>query len=517
MNTGKMDEDELREYYKNISGSNNRSKKVKRSRSTEKKVRRSRGKISKEKTKKSPVKQIDTSLFINGFYGNQDLRNLSFWVSGLMSINVWYNPQINKIVYVLGETHSYENVCNKELDNMIQADEFFMILLNSSVNGNLINKDVFLENFYNPLLSRENRFESKELRPSFMTKVFTKLAVEGCISSTSDLCSYYKDNIRFHSTDIRFSNIDILEYIMMIRYIKDYHFYDENTMKIYINNVNNINSKFNDKKYYDYDSFAKEVKDALIATKVMKQIENIDPKYNNIKEYLIWIIDIIIRYNFKKFNVIELSKFLNEYNKYLTNGTPILRYDFENEFELLRKPLTLDLLFVDLYMIARIFRKFSHKLGSNKKHPQEPKNIIIYAGNDHCKFYNEIFEKFGFTKYYKFEPTDNKWCIKLKHMDIKWVCNSSELGECLVDIKKPVQYWNVKDVKNWIRNNKVFISTEDNTITKILTFIDNKEVDGKVLLNTYYKNLKDEGIPAGPAFKIDILIALLRNQTKVKE
>lgn len=471
--------------------------------------------------KNEQLKQKYPQLFINGFIENRDISNISVNISGLLSFNVYYNPKYKKVVYILGEQHNFNNICD-DPSNILPADEFFMLLLNSDPN---VKKDVFLESIYDPLIpSTENRFFSpfRVENSGYMLKVIQKLQMEGCLSSrVKDSCTYYRNHTRFHSTDIRIPKIDIIQYLRLIRQLKDYSNMEPNFMNIITTEI----KKFT--RYENYDTFIEEMVQSLKDLKVFDQIENINPEYPEIKTLLFNTLKDIITDQFNIFNYTKLSVLIDEYHNFINNGYPVSLSDFSQRHELLRVNLVLDTIIMDMYTVARMFRKFTRKETTNSSKnelkmvdsgdfPEEPKNIMIYVGELHAKFYDFFLKALKFTKLYSASPDNpkNSACLTIKNLDLKWVC-LSERESCIKPITKSLENWSSDDVMNWFNSIKYSISPETSTIENIQLILKSNKIDGEKLLQiSDVKELRELGVIFGPSVKLFDKIKILKNQYK---
>jgi hypothetical protein len=85
----------------------------------------------------------------------------------------------------------------------------------------------------------------------------------------------------------------------------------------------------------------------------------------------------------------------------LENYLGSLKYKDENyyidneEYLNIWKPTNLYISLMDLYLFGRVFRRFNKKEG---KYSEEPKNIIIYAGDLHIQNYKIMLDKLDFKK-----------------------------------------------------------------------------------------------------------------------
>ncbi len=77
----------------------------------------------------------------------------------------------------------------------------------------------------------------------------------------------------------------------------------------------------------------------------------------------------------------------------------------------------LSILFMDMYLLCRLFVTYDITKREENHYPSEQKNIIIYAGNKHSQLYRKfiLFSKFSTininSNVGKFEDSDN--CLNM--------------------------------------------------------------------------------------------------------
>jgi len=458
-------------------------------------------------------KEIFPNFSVQGFFKKEDIHDVNdqlqnSFIAGLLSFNVLYNPVCNKIIYLMGEQHNFDDLCPRA-DNM-DANEFFFKIINSN-NGNKL--DIFLESVYEPLNPKCIRIKSDRVYcNSFMTNVIRKLGMENCLSVLHEGCKYYKDYIRFHSIDVRSKDISFFLYPLLIREIQL-----AKNLKELEPLINKIMS--NTEFYHIFSNiteFFNMSNKMLSFTKINKQLSLINP---NIRKILLDEYSKILAEQFTIFNYNNVLRFCNWYNNYKLVGRSPTTEKIININDLNRLILTsqikFDNIFMDLFIIARIFRKFSHPsiLSTNlQSFPQEPTNIIIYTGDHHTQFYHKILSQMGFQKIFSAKPTDKISCLELQNFNIKWVCNTVRDKTCLLPLLySDVPQWNVNEVLIWFNSFKNKISSLPETRMKIEQIFENNEIDGRnLLLFNTYEDLVKMGIPLGPAIKLFTEIQTLK-------
>jgi hypothetical protein len=169
-------------------------------------------------------------------------------------------------------------------------------------------------------------------------------------------------------------------------------FCDDN--KEYINTLEKV-SKYSEKEYKEfwYDQL---YNFKIIKKEINRMDENVRPYLNlfiekNLKEYIndnkFWVqiqIKVILHFINYKWNIenIELCNSFYDDLKYFMDYIS-----------------SINQLFTDSYLLARIFKTFQIKDPEKRRlvdEPSEPHNIIIYAGSDHSNRCREFLDLIGF-------------------------------------------------------------------------------------------------------------------------
>jgi len=246
---------------------------------------------------------------------------------------------------------------------------------------------------------------------SYLTNNFIK-----CYSKSE--CSY--NNVRFHMADARNSSENILMNLTLTLVEAGYNIFE---CIRYMNNINSGVFAINTAKIYtdqlrqgitilesmlqkpiDYNSY--------IPKKTIKQINNI--KYPEIKVYLQNYLYSEIQKYTHDITKASLDELLSD-SKELLNGlitsdkSKIITFGYKVPKNLFKFFLDPAMVFMDVYLIGRIFRQF--------KDGTECNNCIIYAGNNHCENYEKILLDFGFAKVFethaKDQGSDKFQCLDL--------------------------------------------------------------------------------------------------------
>ena len=359
----------------------------------------------------------------------RDTIDKTFYISGLLTFAVYKNKELNKIIYLFGEKHTYTNLCNyyaKTEDSIYNADKFFLLLLNCFIKGknknNYKNKlDVFIEMKYDPIDHLNNKFVNIDdlyyYLPSFMGNIINAIYDNGCYPAQNliyknnnkekKLCMY-DPYVRFHHSDLRSISDDFVKYIeiiwfMLYEVINSSQNY-ENTPQ-YINFINYCN--YSNHYYVHSQTLITEIyHSSEFINKINKQIDNIT-SYISLKYYY-------------KNEVKELEKkcisLINSGNMNFQNILNILDNNVEEEIiELYNIYHDIFLSIMDLYLLSRIIRSFD-------KGTYNSSNIIIYAGDAHIENYIKLLKEINFKEKYYVNNSDPERiaCLKVDEFDIEF-------------------------------------------------------------------------------------------------
>jgi hypothetical protein len=366
------------------------------------------------------------------------------YVSGLLTLEVYENSEWNKIIYLLGEQHSLNDICDPNKvpeDSYTNAVRFFFSLLDSTTK----NLDVFLEFDYKPTKEKpQSRFSETRfsqyyniyipISKGYMNKVNNILALEGCFKGYEKSgCDYYKDHIRFHLSDVRDIDTDVNQYIHKVFHFMEYEFLNLYDVSNYEENINKV-KEFIEKvvkpneKYNDLNIFQNEVRKSLYSAKVIKQLLAIDPKYKQLETMLNERLEYSIEHDLSVYqprNLLineKLIKFLED----LRSG----KLDEDDKNRILSRLQSdhtffknnrgnIYNIYMDMYLLFRLFKTFKTTDESHK----EAKNIIIYSGNTHTNFYRSILSSLKFNKIFsagRFSE-ENQACLDISDFKIKWL------------------------------------------------------------------------------------------------
>ncbi len=274
------------------------------------------------------------------------------FVEGPISLTELYSDQYDKIVYIFGEKHMLHN-CDV---SYVSIDQFLKDWVSNS--RNMI--DIFLE--YEFVSKEEPKRE--QLEPEHATTRIAKI-FERCLEVDKSNCEY--SNLRIHYADIRRGFFMSLA-LMLISFIEtmmvtyNNNFYPGLVKRLKLDHFIIINS-FRGK-------FPIKIENEVLFSKIMKQIKNVENE--SIRSDLT---------NFLKLTIAEMN---SSWLKYKNSEVQNLQYgnNFATLAYITDKITDLIINIMDIYVLARIFRKFSDGT--------EPKNIIIYAGQLHANNYKKF-------------------------------------------------------------------------------------------------------------------------------
>ena len=321
-------------------------------------------------------------------------------VSGFMSLH--YLTGYGKKIYLFGEFHFSGLKCKQQ---GIKVSDF--IVKNIELNPRFI--DLFLEI---PLIHKT----SKDIKV-YTSSVEDELnnityLLQKCLRLDKKICNY--PNLRVHYTDVR----NIIHYeselpfinklnIAMLKYF--YALVNKNEDdKLSSQHIFYSLKKFQPKEVKEYkklktpDDFKDYFYKNLFTTKLKKQLDNIEDTAirTTIKT---WFLEAINR---NKTNLISWDKLVRNFSE----------TDSEKMAKILVPFIHMLVPYMDLYLSARMFRKFSEIKYYNSK---EAINIIVYAGNDHINNYVDLLTNYlNFKHEYNYKSDEN-FCMDLSPLKDK--------------------------------------------------------------------------------------------------
>lgn len=304
------------------------------------------------------------------------------YLSGVEIFDVYYSERYDKVIYLLGETHTTKGRCNKDdmgpKDIIINGNDFVFKLLDDNPEHIF---DVFIEEHFMVSelelnIKKESCIDSDNKDCSYLEILRSKINRSGCVGKKSD-CDKYKKQVRFHFADTRITDITVFDFLSDILHYSDRFSTLEDALK-----------KPGYFKYNTADNIRKDIAEALKSTKTNKQLENIPKKYENVKDILNEEMRLIL--NDESIGIItipNLTKVMNELKTDVYRNTKLHNYLVEGEVTHLTSRM------MDIYLISRMFRSFKDVKG---KISIEPKNIIIYTGSFHTESYIKLLDRIGF-------------------------------------------------------------------------------------------------------------------------
>lgn len=329
------------------------------------------------------------------------------YLSGPVKLTVHYSEKYKKYIYIFGEIHIKNEKCLEHKHSSTMANFLSNVVRNSD---KFI--DIFIEQ---PILHRET----------------TKLFAGGIIGDITDkfgsscteiekTCWNYP-NLRYHYTDIRKNTSDHLLYLIhvLLRPLTEGRLYGgetlDNIIKLY---------EDNQKYFKDVTTLITEVDKRYKNFKLEKQLEHI--KNNDVKTKLIQYIEHNINMQANKDNsyniALSLEKMIDILKMVKKQATSdnveslLLKTDIIKHADNLYMGMLKSLVYyMDMYLLARLFREFKSKRGFNS---HEPKYVIIYAGNSHAEHYREFLKILDFDMLKEIKVS-NKYdnCIDIRELN----------------------------------------------------------------------------------------------------
>ena len=314
-------------------------------------------------------------------------------IYGPISLTYHVSRKYNKKVYIFGEFHSSKYHCKKP-GGSIAFDKFVQKTLS-------YNKDKIIDIYTEEEFIKKSIYKTRKRsgwarnRGSSALDKMTK-TFKDCLTVSKKHC---KDkNVRIHYTDIRsignilslkFGHWNIADMLSILVKVWD-------NKKEFISMKHKIErSDFNE--YLKFD----QIFDTL---KITKQL-NKNPDTQLRKKIQKFFVKKLSEKVFK-----NLDKRVKELYKYIYEQIKMDNYPLE-EIKDLRKIFKhlfqYNNLLMDFYLIGRMFKRFDDQL-----HPYA-ENVMILAGDAHCKTYRELLKYLGFRKMKSSYSTKEENCIDI--------------------------------------------------------------------------------------------------------
>lgn len=359
--------------------------------------------------KKNPaLKRIDDIYLLNPKIEKCDI------LTDIISLSYHTSKKYNKKIYIFGETHNPENKCSEDKKNSCDVYDFIM--------NNITNIpkmiDVFVE-----LPVMDKKIEYAEKQPHIViTSSLDKFNknLRGCLNPIKN-CQY--PNIRFHNTDIRQADYDektpfileienqIIELIKLFMGIKYKDSDYEKLIDKLLTKITNISRK--DKKELNAIKTHEQLLEYLMKLynryKLKKQVDHISNE--NVRNILIkHLINNIKNADLEYFSGDPMLKIFDYMPLYILPNEE-QKQKFYKLWNFTIVPITAQ--FMDIYLMARMFRKFRVVENQNSN---EPENIIVFVGNLHAENYRKILKELEFKEKFLTKSKENEFCINIKNL-----------------------------------------------------------------------------------------------------
>lgn len=307
-------------------------------------------------------------------------------------ISLSYHTKGMKKIYIFGENHYPINNCSNDQKGMKVLDFI-------KINIENIPKfmDFFTETTY---LSKGDIY--KRNKDETLTLYKFEERYYNCLYPNKDLCDF--PNVRFHNTDIRRpfekNRPFILHFFDLIYHIqKEYD--NKDKLEYYLESYKNyINQSKNDESFKEYKNIndlkglIKLVEKIYPIKKIAKQLKN-----SQIKETLTkYSQNELLKLNYRFMNFNFINKFMTD--KRLLDNIVITNLRFES-------------IFMDVYLMARVFRSFDQ---IEYKNSRDPQNIIIYVGDAHAENYRKILDQLKFKREFNTRAKEHEFCINISKL-----------------------------------------------------------------------------------------------------
>jgi hypothetical protein len=349
------------------------------------------------------------------------------YISGLLGFTVQYSAKYNKIIYIMGEQHNKDKICDSNLRNAVNAYDMFFKLLNST--SNLI--DVFIEEDFDPSDIKSMRFWVTEYyykvnnnnANGFMGEVANHLHKHACFTGKYKGCLQYKNHVRFHLSDIRGTTIHykFMEYINTLYSLSriDIDIYTDKERRDTKNKLLDKLVRIAETGIVDNVRNIKQaLKQALEDFKINKQLYNIPDEYVDVKNLLNNQLETFINAKVSGLLYSNVKKYIKRVRD--NDPTVYLEIRYLLTYKLgENQEVPLPVYLMDMFLFSRIFRRFEQVKG---RISNEPTNIIIYTGNVHSDNYRYMLEKLGFNYIIKSKPLPmSESCVNIEGFKYQWI------------------------------------------------------------------------------------------------
>lgn len=352
------------------------------------------------------------------------------FISGPVSLNVFYSKADKHYVYVFGDIHeSLTHLCKPKYNAPVIWDFLFNIItLNPTIFFNLL-IEAHIHNNSNYNLIYDNVDPISKIIDKFNSNKTNQMQFS---------------NAMIHYVDYRITNA----YSNIItkfnkKYKESHHFFykieeiDQCLVRLLLIYYNTPNGKLDYKSIHKYlilistllttlehDMHINTVFDYVNTCDAYINYSKIDKQYIHIKNNL--YVDILRKYtsNFFKFilkkykninlkDIIETFKCAARTKNTPTETQDILDNKISKIYEFYEFNLELQSILMDTYAMGRLLRHF--KEYDDIRFKDKKKYSIFYVGQKHCTTYNKLLTEMKFDLLYKSNGySDNKRCIEIK-------------------------------------------------------------------------------------------------------
>ena len=355
------------------------------------------------------------------------------FIEGPMNMTLHWSKKYKKLIYILGERHIGHEKCPiEEIKNTSKIEDYL---------DKIFKKPIAFIDFYLEIGGfvisdgYPSKYEGQEsldlLRDKFKDCIDTltrNRITTGCKTSRMHFFDIRQGDIKFGIPLMtQFGNV-----LFDVRDNFDYGIQDSNYQKL-------IQTFLDFFKYWDWlvkkianfdtqEEYEKFWYDQIYNFQIIRK--EIDLMHSDVRPYLNWFIQTKLT-EYINYNVVKkvARNIMTIYYKYLLDHKKItferimLFYDEINKFSNICT-ININSLLTDAYLLARVFKTF--KINDPKKQrltdePEEPHNIIIYAGNNHAIRCREFLTHIGFKTleksgegFYKNDKIINDKCIDIK-------------------------------------------------------------------------------------------------------
>jgi hypothetical protein len=330
-------------------------------------------------------------------------------ITGPFSLSLQYSKKYNKNIYIFGEQHDLKNPCpikrciegdmiKKETGECVDPSMENINFLNPDkamkMSDYILNlaktTDVFIDFYIEfPLYPSQENFDNIKIKKNKEKSELRTIAseLENCLDFNKKF-SEYCELTRFHNIDVRReTNLNsflfnfCLEGLTQPEKLLIYIAENPNIFQNMFENLSSNASNYIINHIFSWKSVRKELKRSYLGDKIEQFAVN---TIKNESEKYIIINKIALELNPKTLNTKLQEK---------KERKPI----FIEAVQLLSNALIHVLsIIVDVYTLARIFKRFNVKSSSNQ--PTEPRNIIVYAGDGHSNHQRNFLKLNGFVK-----------------------------------------------------------------------------------------------------------------------